>query len=387
MPYLQGYSLEDASGTPIGDASAVALGEPNLSFNDWLNQLREILLGLVVSVDLPETRAGYALYQLVNELTGKTPPGTDLGTYIADIYSFTQPLLDSPTNLNYLMRELDNILAIDIGQVLDAISGVQGAGGKTIKDVYDIVFTSDPAGVWNYHWLGQAYEMGELVTNAGLMARALSEFSSLPYKFLPIVSAQGAFYNSHSNDLPTDIPYLDTRDILPTETLLEWAQRLDGTHTWLEDNTTGTVYCAAGSGGSTFYWVINISPAEFERLKAASGVATNVAPVWPGIDGVTLGTPVAITGVHDIIAPMDGVIITITTPPTRLGQRLLGTEPYDYGIGELAFDDGDGNVEMWQYMGFRTMILTPKSMATAGGCHLRLLGGAEGTLTPWTIGA
>lgn len=387
MPYLQGYGLEDASAVTLGDASAVALGEPDLSFNQWFNDLRDILLGLVVSVDLPETRAGYALYQTLRQLTGKAPPQATLNDYIADIWDFTRPLNATSENIPYLLGAAYNNLNAGHDAILDAITGVQGAGGKTIKDVYDIVYTSDPAGVWNYHWLGQAYEMGELVTNAGLMARALSEFSSLPYKFLPIVSAQGAFYDSHSNDLPTDIPYLDTRDILPTETLLEWAQRVDGSHTWLEDNTTGTVYCMAGSGATTFYWVINISPAEFERLKAASGVATNVAPVWPGIDGVTLGTPVAITGVHDIIAPMDGVIITITTPPTRLGQRLLGTEPYDYGIGELAFDDGDGNVEMWQYMGFRTMILTPKSMATAGGCHLRLLGGAEGTLTPWTIGA
>lgn len=387
MPYLQGYGLEDASSTALGDASAVSLGEPDLSFNDWLNQLREILLGLVVSVDLPETRAGYALYQLVNELTGKTPPGTDLGTYIADIYSFTQPALDLSSNLNYLMRELDNILAIDIGQVLDAISGVQGAGGHTIEEIY-LLPNIDADTIWQWRPQVGDEQMYTLLQDAGRFSSRYADLGAIAVQNAPGFLLTGPWAASDANELPTDYPAVDWSGIAADDTIESYLDTADPAHNWTTDTNTGMVAAESTHANSVgWYWVCRFTPAEFEKLKAATPAETTGAPVWPGIAGVTLGTPVAITGVHDIITPMDGVIITITTPPTRLGQRLLGTEPYDYGIGELAFDDGDGNVEMWQYMGFRTMILTPKSMATAGGCHLRLLGGAEGTLTPWTLSA
>lgn len=109
------------------------------------------------------------------------------------------------------------------------------------------------------------------------------------------------------------------------------------------------------------------------------------APVWPGIDNVTLGTPVALSHGLVVTEEMDGVIVAVTTPPTRTGLYQIGDQYYDYGVGRIAFESDGGELEPWQYLGFRAALFTPKSMVRASACHLQVLGGAEGTITPWTV--
>jgi hypothetical protein len=82
---------------------------------------------------------------------------------------------------------------------------------------------------------------------------------------------------------------------------------------------------------------------------------------------------------------MDGVIVAVTTPPQKLGQYQIGGETLDYGVGRIAFANDQGDLEPWQYLGFRSAIYTPRSMAHASAVHLQVLGGAGGTVTPWVI--
>lgn len=113
-------------------------------------------------------------------------------------------------------------------------------------------------------------------------------------------------------------------------------------------------------------------------------VSADFAPVWPGASSVTYGTPAALVDQAHVVEPMDGVIVSVTTPPTRTGLRQIGGALYDYGVGELAFETDGGDIEPWQYLGFRAAIFTPKTMKRAAGVRFRVLAGAEGTVTPWT---
>lgn len=116
------------------------------------------------------------------------------------------------------------------------------------------------------------------------------------------------------------------------------------------------------------------------------GTPTNAgAPVWPGIAGVTLGTPASLTNGARIEGEMDGVIVAVTTPPTRTGLYQIGTGMYDYGVGRISFESDNGELETWQYLGFRAALFTPKTMVRAAAVHLQVLGGAEGTITPWVV--
>lgn len=108
------------------------------------------------------------------------------------------------------------------------------------------------------------------------------------------------------------------------------------------------------------------------------------APVWPGLASVTLGTPVTLEEEPALTGPFDGVLINITTPPTKTGLRQFGTAPMDYGVGEIAFVTDNGYIEPWQYLGFRTALYTPKMMRQASAVKCRVLAGAAGTIRTFT---
>lgn len=120
-------------------------------------------------------------------------------------------------------------------------------------------------------------------------------------------------------------------------------------------------------------------------LAAAEGSQIVVPPVWPGLDNVTLGTPVGFDGNVDVTADMDGVLVTLTTSPTKTGHYMLGNVDLWYGLGRISFESDNGDVEPWQYLAFDYGIFVPRTMQHASAVHLQVLGGAEGTVTPWTI--
>jgi hypothetical protein len=109
-----------------------------------------------------------------------------------------------------------------------------------------------------------------------------------------------------------------------------------------------------------------------------------VPPVWPGAGAVTLGTPVGLLDQLVVDEVMDGVLVEVTTPPGKLGSYLVGGSTLDYGVGRITFETDDGDLEPWQYLGFRSAIYVPKTMEHASKARFQVLGGAEGTVTPWT---
>ena len=110
-----------------------------------------------------------------------------------------------------------------------------------------------------------------------------------------------------------------------------------------------------------------------------------VAPVWPGISAVTLGTPEAIAPMLTITTPCHGVIVTLTAEPSKSSFFSFdGVNSYR-NLGALSFTSDDGQQEISQSLGFTTAVYTPKSMALAAGLKLRSVGGVAGTVTPWVI--
>lgn len=107
-------------------------------------------------------------------------------------------------------------------------------------------------------------------------------------------------------------------------------------------------------------------------------------PVWPGLANVTLGDPVALSDQLVLVGPMDGVLINVSTPPSKVGVYRIGERYYDYKVGELTFETDNGETESFQYLGFRQAIYTPRTMQRAAKCRFRVLAGAEGSATLWT---
>jgi len=115
------------------------------------------------------------------------------------------------------------------------------------------------------------------------------------------------------------------------------------------------------------------------------GGGTAGAPVWPGLANVTIGDAVALSNGLRIATPMDGVLISVTTPPSKTGLMDIGGAMFDYREGQLAFETDNGEIETWQYLGFRQAIFTPRTMKRASAVRFRVLAGAEGLIYPWTV--
>lgn len=182
-------------------------------------------------------------------------------------------------------------------------------------------------------------------------------------------------------------PPLDPSTILVTDlTPLAWVNRVQPTYTVTSDDSgRPTTY----QTGSSWDWTYFMGFAEFADYKAAtfggSLPVLNVAPVWPGLALVTLGTPVAITTAFTIAVPLHGVIVNLTAEPSKSSfYSFDGVNSYR-NLGALSFTTDDGEQEASTSLGFTSGIYTPKTMGQASGVKVRTVGGVAGTVTPWVI--
>lgn len=198
-----------------------------------------------------------------------------------------------------------------------------------------------------------------------------------------------------ARSLETYLPDLDLSTVEAGDTVYSWLTREYSDIDWTLDSTNGETgtrvwYLPDGTNGQKAVYV-DLRDEQLASgtvvLPPTPGSAAIVPPVWPGASGVTLGTTVALTSQLYLVDDMDGVIVAITTPPTRTGLYNVGGAPLDYGQGRIAFETDSGDLEPWQYLGFRSAIYTPKSMAHASAVRFQTLAGAAGTVTPWTVSA
>lgn len=141
------------------------------------------------------------------------------------------------------------------------------------------------------------------------------------------------------------------------------------------------------TGANTYWWVVNIPDDEFQILKRSvlAGTTMPTAPVWPGLAGATLGTPVALDLAVTVTGPMAGVIVELTGVPALKGQYDYDGLSQSLKIGALTFVSDNGDAEYVQALGFTNEVYVPKNMAIADSCKIRAVSGVTGTATPFTI--
>ncbi len=109
------------------------------------------------------------------------------------------------------------------------------------------------------------------------------------------------------------------------------------------------------------------------------------APIWPGLAGVTLGTPVAITEPTIIAGPMDGILITLDTADPGAGQWAVDTFTSWRYAGYVVFLSAEGHADTTQFLGPADNVFCPKGMAHADSCVVYLNKISTATVTPWTL--
>jgi hypothetical protein len=119
-----------------------------------------------------------------------------------------------------------------------------------------------------------------------------------------------------------------------------------------------------------------------DHLPAA---AKPVAPSWPGLSGVTLGSSVPLTDELVVTGPLSGVLVHLTSGPAGASRWLIGGEYMYYSWGEVAFQTDDGYLEPFQWLGANDAIYMPRQIQSAAAVLFHVRRDASGTVTPFTV--
>jgi hypothetical protein len=184
-------------------------------------------------------------------------------------------------------------------------------------------------------------------------------------------------------DLGTS-PKPDWTDIRLTDTRFTWLNRTDPYLNWYPDAGSGSPYGVKPLAVSDLVWWLDMTEAEFNALKSRNELLA--APIWPGIDKVTLGEPVVLTETAIVAGPMDGILLTVDSGPGGAGQWGVGDFRSYYRAGYVVFLDADGHADTTQFIGPDDNVFAPKGMATAGSVVVGLNKATQITVTPWTLG-
>lgn len=385
MPIIPGVDLEDAASTALADASAAVLGEPNLDFSTLVNQTNYVLAG--AGAGILQDIAGVIVEKVMSLLLG----GDGMPAAVATIDDI-QPIFDGlgygnpPVgNINTDLSDLLAYLTSEFGTIgTEATTNATNIRG----DISGVSTKVDgtPGSVWGYHLANYGHAAGDVLEDAGVSAVNLAAHAMYPLKDCPGFLVQGYMYSGYVDTL-TSKPAPDWSDIRADDTRLTWLQRTELNNTWSEDVTTGAVFCHPTGYGGQFEYHLGYSEAEFTALKntllnlnSGSGSA-----LWPGIDNVTLGTPVALAEGVTIAEAMDGVLIAMSVIPPKTGSYTFDTQESYLHMGGVAFYSDNGDYEQAQSFSFVNHIIMPKAIAHPAGCVLRCKGNTVGTATPFTI--
>ena len=136
------------------------------------------------------------------------------------------------------------------------------------------------------------------------------------------------------------------------------------------------------------FWLCHIPgwllPVASGRIYSAL-INRTTPPVWPGGGFATLGEPVALDRTLTITAPMDGVIVNLTTLPPRLGSYDFGDVRSYVNAGRIAFVDDNGSAEWPLPFSFPQHVVSPRNMVRASAAYISTASGVVGTVTPWVI--
>lgn len=237
--------------------------------------------------------------------------------------------------------------------------------------------------VWDYYPpTGNGRQAATLLVNAGAMAQNMGAYGVLPLNGKPAFGYQGS-WDSLYHPASVIFPTPDWTDIRFVDTRLSWLQRTDLSGLTWEVGAAGEPVALANPGDPESNWIVVclFSDAEFESWKAANPL--HQAPVWPGIDSVTLGTPVALAQGTAVNENCDGLLLEVTTTERIIPYMTAAGYKLYRNLGRVVFISDYPNVEHWQGIPADRCVLLPKGMGQAVGALLSFYTGVTGTVTPW----
>lgn len=385
MPVILGIDLEDAASTALADASAVALGEPNLDFSTVVNQANYVLAG--AGAGILADIGGAVVQAIVSTLLGGDAGAGPVATLddlvpIVDAIGYGNPPVGS---VNADLSAILAYLTSQFGTLAGSIDDLGGADSRDLTEVYNRV-PADFAGVWTALLPNSGSRAGDVLDQAGTLPVILADIAAIPIRGNPCFGVVTDWWDTLADRLNTVSIACDWSDYNPGESLLTWLNRVTGWSPWTKDTGSDYYHFTAQDMGidadAVFYFMLS----EVQWNAIINPTATgNAPPVWPGADAVTLGTPVVVTGPTVITGPMDGLLWETTSAPAGRSRFVVNTNEYAYHAGSVAFMSDNGDIEPYQYIGWDHGLFTPRQMNQAASALVAPGRDVTGVATPWAI--
>lgn len=400
MPLLAGGYLGDASGNQVQDVSANNIGEEAVHVSVTAGNI-------LYASNKPEPPGFGDLVDLFSNavMVAQVKASVDqINDWVHTLYTLyydqyrtkIKALADGEATINGAAAMANtNYLAI-MDAISDGEEAILAAVGAPAQEPTPPSWWVDPPDlsdvpedVWNWIDPNSSRQMWELASASGHLAFNMSTFAGLPVAGAPSFTQYqnwAAYLGARATGTQ---PAPDWADIGAEETRLAWLQRTDLGNTWTADETTGeprAFWLDAEDNIIAAIWP-NFSEAEWLAWRGGevpTPDTTPTAPVWPGTDNVTLGTPRNLDTGLTITTPMDGVLISITAVDQYKTWYMYDTEKAYRHVGSLAFFADNGAIEQYQVIAFTSGVYTPLHLEHAAGVLIRTAAGTTGTATPWT---
>lgn len=315
----------------------------------------------------------------INSLLGGSDGGVpypEMSNDVMLIYEATAVGTYSTEALFFEIQANQTALMAAINGIISGASPVTVSSGSVGDVANEVLYSS---------LIGGTSSLSDLVQPAGQLASFtlgyLLPFPGGQYWSVASIPPNGSLSWS------IQYPVLDISTATLGEGLLAAVLRQNPTaFVTYSDCPGGHVSCILPATTTIFEWVTNLDEQQYYEIVSYLFPAEtrSLAPVWPGIANVTLGTPVALAAGVTVTGPLDGVLVSITSTPSYTGLFDFDGDPSYRNVGAITFQSDNGQDELPQTLGFASAIYCPRQMATASLAKIRTPGAIVGTVTPWT---
>lgn len=312
-------------------------------------QLQKVWQSVNGKLDVADPEVGTQTAQTLNQML----------TYLTSL--FYDPNIQQDWKLYEVVAAVKGLDNRSITQVYDLVSGLSAGSNQDVLDALAAYFGLNPPTI---------EQLGTMVSDLATVAG---------YSLGDVL------------DAIADIP---TADLSPVMTKLNTIQPAEA----ITLSTVGTSAASAStaaiaaeallgtiSGGGT----ITLG-AILEAIAALSDLVNALdtsagAPVWPGIAGVDLLDPIAVTNAWTYTGVCDGILLSIQQELVKQPTMKIGTISTYRTMGRVAFVSDSGEIEPWQPIPGSACVMMPKQMLHAGGFIIGFYHTVDATVVPWTI--
>jgi hypothetical protein len=345
----------------------------------------------VIAVEVAEALANTAaVLGIVNGLQSQIATAQqtailqDIQTRVDLLYSIaTDPTIGNSAIIDKI-NTLTALLSDDVTAILTAIGSPTQTGVPV--DVSSGSQSAIQSGVWAESISDSPeYLAGDILAALGTDAYYKAQLSPISVSYRPwFWLFPGTYPVTYDFVHNIDVPNCDPSTILAGDSMFTWLTRENPTFT-VSLETDGEHVILQGPDEPVAIWSFLLDDAQFAALKSGIFPVASAAPIWPGIDKVTLGSATPFSGDVTVAGPMDGVLVNILTAPSKQGQFDFDGDVSYRNAGGLAFQSDNGDDEFPQLLGFVNAIYCPRSMTQAASVKVRVTPGVTGTVTPWTV--